>query len=47
MPTVLADAKNLLSDLIARYRSRVDYLAIRLEESEGTSIFLQGARWKP
>ena len=42
MPTVLADAKNLLSDLIARYRSRVDYLAIRLEESKGTSILLQG-----
>ncbi len=42
MPTVLADAKNLLSDLINRYRSRVDYLAIRLEDSEGTSIVLQG-----
>jgi TldD protein len=42
MPTVIADAKNLLSDLIARYRSRVDYLAIRLENSEGTSILLQG-----
>ncbi len=42
MPTVIADAKNLLSDLISRYRSRVDYLAIRLEDSEGTSILLQG-----
>ena len=42
MPTVLADAKNLLSDLIARYRDRVDYLAIRLEDSEGTTILLQG-----
>src|SRR4028118_1620555 len=42
MPTLLADAKNLLSDLIARYRSRVDYLAIRLEDSKGTSILLQG-----
>ncbi len=42
MPTVLTDAKNLLSDLIVRYRSRVDYLAIRLEDSEGTSILLQG-----
>jgi len=42
MPTVLADAKNLISDLIARYRSRVDYLAIRLEDSEGTSILLRG-----
>lgn len=42
MPTVLADTKNLLSDLIARYRARVDYLAIRLEDSEGTSILLRG-----
>ncbi|MGB7440165.1 MAG: TldD/PmbA family protein [Coleofasciculaceae cyanobacterium] len=42
MPNVLADAKNLLSGLISRYRSRVDYLAIRLEESEGTSITLRG-----
>jgi TldD protein len=42
MPTVLADAKNLISDAIARYRHRVDYLAIRLEESEGTSILLRG-----
>ena len=42
MPTVLTDAKDLLCDLMARYRSHVDYLAIRLEESEGTSIFLQG-----
>lgn len=42
MPTVLADTKTLLSELIARYRSRVDYLAIRLEDSEGTSILLQG-----
>jgi TldD protein len=42
MPTVLADTKNLLSDLMVRYGSRVDYLAIRLEESEGTSILLRG-----
>ncbi|MEO8890442.1 MAG: TldD/PmbA family protein, partial [Coleofasciculaceae cyanobacterium] len=42
MPTVLTDAKKLLSDLIARYHSRVDYLAIRLEDSEGTSILLRG-----
>lgn len=42
MPTIIADAKNLLSELITRYRSRVDYLAIRLEDSEGTSILLQG-----
>jgi TldD protein len=44
MTTVLADTKNLLSDLMARYRSRVDYLAIRLEEAEGTSILLRGEK---
>lgn len=42
MPTLLADAKSLLSDLVARYHFRVDYLAIRLEEAEGTDIFLRG-----
>ena len=42
MSTALADAKNLLADLIQRHRSRVDYLAIRLEESEGTNILLRG-----
>ncbi|NEO98960.1 MAG: TldD/PmbA family protein [Symploca sp. SIO2E9] len=42
MPTVLADAHNLLSELIAHYSSRVDYLAIRFEESEGTNILLRG-----
>ncbi|MEB3830966.1 TldD/PmbA family protein [Phormidium sp. CCY1219] len=41
MSQLLADAKNLLSDLIARYCARVDYLAIRLEEAEGTDIFLR------
>ncbi|NET61682.1 MAG: TldD/PmbA family protein, partial [Symploca sp. SIO2E6] len=44
MPTVFADVQNLLSDLVANYRSRVDYLAIRLEESEGTSIVLRGEK---
>ncbi|WP_026087427.1 TldD/PmbA family protein [Chlorogloeopsis fritschii PCC 9212] len=42
MPTLLADIQNLLSDLIARYSSRVDYLMIRLEEAEGTDIVLRG-----
>ncbi|MBV8882576.1 MAG: TldD/PmbA family protein [Chroococcidiopsidaceae cyanobacterium CP_BM_RX_35] len=42
MPTLLADAKNLLSDLISRYGSQVDYLVIRLEEAEGTDILLRG-----
>ncbi|MDJ0677456.1 MAG: TldD/PmbA family protein [Calothrix sp. MO_167.B42] len=44
MQSLLIDAKNLLSDLIARYSSRVDYLMIRLEESEGTDIVLRGDR---
>lgn len=42
MPKLLADIQNLLSDLIARYSSRVDYLMIRLEEAEGTDILLRG-----
>jgi TldD protein len=42
MSTLIIDAKNLLSDLIARYSSQVDYLMIRLEESEGTDILLRG-----
>lgn len=42
MPTLLADAKNLLADLMARYGRQVDYLAIRLEEAEGTDILLRG-----
>ena len=42
MPTVLADTQDLIVDLITRYRSRVDYLAVRLEESEGTSIMVRG-----
>ncbi|WP_088240742.1 TldD/PmbA family protein [Calothrix rhizosoleniae] len=44
MQSLLTDAKNLLADLIARYSSRVDYLMIRLEESEGTDILLRGDR---
>ena len=31
-------------DLVARYRDRVDFLAIRLEESEGTDILLRGSK---
>ncbi|MEA5552725.1 TldD/PmbA family protein [Anabaena cylindrica UHCC 0172] len=42
MPNSLADVQNLLSELIARYSSRVDYLMIRLEEAEGTDILLRG-----
>jgi TldD protein len=42
MTTALTDAKNQLSDLIQRYRSQVDYLAIRLETATGTDILLRG-----
>jgi TldD protein len=36
------DARNLLADLINRYKKQVDYLAIRLEEAEGVDILLRG-----
>ncbi|WP_009630616.1 TldD/PmbA family protein [Synechocystis sp. PCC 7509] len=42
MPNAVVDAQNLLADLIARYRSKVDYLAIRLEEAEGIDILRRG-----
>ncbi|NET01878.1 MAG: TldD/PmbA family protein [Sphaerospermopsis sp. SIO1G2] len=42
MPNLIVDIQNLLSDLISRYSSRVDYLMIRLEEAEGTDILLRG-----
>ncbi len=42
MPSIIVDSKNRLTDLIKRYRDRVDYLAIRLEESEGTDILIRG-----
>ncbi|MBD2692182.1 TldD/PmbA family protein [Anabaena catenula] len=42
MPNTLTDVQNLLSELIARYSHRVDYLMIRLEEAEGTDILLRG-----
>ncbi|HEY9846307.1 MAG TPA: TldD/PmbA family protein [Candidatus Caenarcaniphilales bacterium] len=44
MSTLLADTKGLVSDLIARYSRAVDFLAIRLEESEGTDILLRGEK---
>ncbi len=46
MVNVLADAQNLLTDLITRYRDRVDYLAIRLESAEETNILLRGERFE-
>ena len=42
MSLLLADAQNLLTELLARYHSQVDYLVIRLEEAEGTDILLRG-----
>jgi len=44
MPSLLTDVRNQLDETIARHKSRVDYLAIRLEESEGTNIFLRSQR---
>jgi len=44
MPGLPIDVKDLLADLISRYRSQVDYLSIRLEEAEGTDILLRGDR---
>ncbi|MGF1515101.1 MAG: TldD/PmbA family protein [Elainellaceae cyanobacterium] len=44
MPTRFSNAQNFLSDQIARYRHRVDYLAIRLEASESAAIVLRGQR---
>ena len=43
MSTLTTDHRNLLTDLIARYSKKVDYLMIRLEEAEGTDIILRGA----
>jgi TldD protein len=42
MATLPSNAKDLVADLIARYRVRVDYLAVRLEAAEGTDILLRG-----
>lgn len=36
--------KDQICNLIARYRDRVHYLSIRLEQSEGTEILLRGGR---
>jgi len=44
VPDLLTDRRSLLADLIARYKSRVDFLSIRLEASEGTDILLRQDR---
>jgi TldD protein len=36
--------RNQVADLVDRYRDRVDYLMVRLEESEGTDILLRGGK---
>ena len=47
MANPLADLQNQISDTLKRYQHRVDYLAIRLEASEGTDIFLRGIQKTP
>lgn len=42
MAIAVADAQSLLTDLISRYRYKVDYLAIRLEEAQATDILRRG-----
>jgi len=42
MATLPTNAKSLLTDLIARYQTQVDYLAVRLEAAEGTDVLLRG-----
>jgi TldD protein len=44
MNSPLTDAKNRLTELIKRYKNRVDFLAIRLEEARGTNLLLRGDR---
>jgi TldD protein len=44
MSLAFEQVKDLLSDLVSRSRDRVDYLAIRLERSEGTDILLRGGK---
>ena len=42
MPNLFDDRLNLLADLIACYRDRVDFLAIRWEKTAETNILLRG-----
>jgi TldD protein len=44
MTHALTDYKSLITDLIARYKNRVDFLTIRVEEARGTSILLRADR---
>ena len=42
MSNLFDDRHNLLTDLITRYRDRVDFLAIRLEKAAETNVMLRG-----
>ncbi len=41
---LFAEHKNRLTELIALYRDRVDFLTIRLEQTEETNIFLRSSK---
>lgn len=41
MSILFTDAKSILADLVKRFANDCDYLAIRLEKSEGTDILLR------
>ena len=44
MSDLFDSRQNLLADAIARYRNRVDFLAIRLEKATETNIMLRGSK---
>ncbi len=44
MPVSISDIKNQLWELVDRHKSRVDYLAVRLERAEGTDILLRSGK---
>lgn len=47
MVDLLVDAKNRLTDLITRYRHRVDYLSIRLESGNKLTYYCAVTGLKP
>ncbi len=44
MTIAFADSQTLLDDLIRRYKQQADYIAIRLESSEGAEVLLRGEK---
>ena len=44
MSDLFAEHKNQLTELIAKYRDRVDFLTIRLEQAEETNILLRSSK---